>query len=75
MKRFILYILTLFLFFTNTQVFAANFVKKEIKVQSVDKFNIVGTLSYPKLKGQKEFKTVISGGKSFTFPPVFFPVS
>lgn len=59
MKRFILYILTLFLFFTNTQVFAANFVKKEIKVQSVDKFNIVGTLSYPKLKGQKEFKTVI----------------
>lgn len=60
MKRFYIYILTLILLFLNTSVFAApSFVKKEIKAVANDGFNIEATLSYPKVKNQKEFSTVV----------------
>lgn len=60
MKRFTLLILTLFLLFLNTSVQAAqNYTKKEIAAVSVDGFNIKGTLTYPKDKTKKEFKTVV----------------
>lgn len=60
MKKFILTILTLVLFFTNTSVFAAqNITQKDIAVQSSDGFNMKATLMYPKKKEQKEFATVV----------------
>lgn len=60
MKRIILIILALFLFLTNTSVQAAqNVVKKEISAQASDGFNLKATFSYPKVKGQKEFQTVV----------------
>ena len=36
-----------------------NFVKKEIKAISIDGFNMEATLTYPKVKNQREFSTVI----------------
>ncbi len=57
MKRVIL-ILTLFLMILNP-VLAANSVKKELTVQSVDGFSIKATFEYPKVKGKKEFSTVV----------------
>ncbi len=60
MKRFIFIILALFLFLINTSVDAAQtFVKKDLKVVAQDGFNISATLTYPKVKGQKEFPTVV----------------
>jgi pimeloyl-ACP methyl ester carboxylesterase len=60
MKRIICTILTLFLFLINTSVQAAqNIVKKEITAVASDGFNIKATLPYPKIKGQKEFSTVV----------------
>lgn len=60
MKRLIIYILTLFLFFINTSAHAAPAVmKKEIKAVAKDGFNISATLTYPKVKNQREFSTVI----------------
>ena len=60
MKKFIVIILTLFLMFINTSVESAqNIVKKEIKAVSTDGFNIEATLTYPKIKNQKEFATVV----------------
>lgn len=60
MKRFTLVILTLFLLFTNNSVFSAQtFAKKDLSVQAVDKFNIKATLTYPKIKGQFDYKTVV----------------
>ena len=60
MKRIIIYILTLFLIFINTSVHAAPAtVQKEIKAVSVDGFNIEATFTYPKIKSQKDFSTVI----------------
>ena len=60
MKRFFLYILALFLIFTNLSSEAAvKSVEKEIHAQAKDGFNIRATLSYPKVKGQKDFKTVM----------------
>lgn len=60
MKRFVLSILALFLFFTNTSVFAAsNITKREVKTVAQDGFNIKSQLIYPKNKTQKEFSTVV----------------
>ena len=60
MKRSIFIILTLFLFFINTSVYAAQpLMKKDIKVVAKDGFNINATLTYPKIKGQKDFQTVV----------------
>ncbi len=57
MKRIIL-ILTLFLLFLNP-AFALSTVKKDITVQSTDGFSIKANFEYPKVKGQKEFATVV----------------
>lgn len=60
MKRIIVLILTLFLMFINTKVDASqNFVEREVKAVANDGFNIYATLSYPKVKNQKEVSTVI----------------
>ena len=60
MKRVALLILTLFLLFINCSVQAAQkYTKKAIKAVSTDGFNINATLTYPKIKTQKEFKTVV----------------
>lgn len=60
MKRVALIILTLFLLFINISADAAQkYTKKTIKAVSTDGFNINATLTYPKIKTQKEFKTVI----------------
>ena len=59
MKKIII-ILTFFLILINGFVFASSAtVKQNISVQSVDGFSIKGTLEYPKVKGQKEFSTVV----------------
>lgn len=59
MKKLII-ILTLFLIFLNC-VYAASVkpAAKEYKVLAKDKFTIVATLKYPKIKNKKEFKTVV----------------
>lgn len=57
MKRIIL-ILTLFLLILNP-CFADVTVKKDIAAISGDGFNIKAELEYPKVKGQKEFSTVV----------------
>jgi len=57
MKR-LLFILSLFLFLINP-AFSASSVNKELTVQSVDNFTIKATLSYPKVKGKKEFPTIV----------------
>lgn len=60
MKRIIVIILTLFLLFINTSAQAAqNFVTKDIKAIADDGFNITATLTYPKVKNQREVSTVI----------------
>lgn len=57
MKRFFL-ILTFFLIFINPSL-AENTVKKEFVVKAADGFAIKADLEYPKIKGQKEFSTVV----------------
>lgn len=60
MKRIIVIILTFFLFFTNTIVEAKqNITVREVSAQASDGFNLKATLSYPKIKGQKEYSTVV----------------
>ena len=60
MKRFTLVILTLFFVLINTLVCPAqSYVKKNLSVVTKDGFNLKATLSYPKIKGQREFKTVV----------------
>lgn len=60
MKKIILIILALFFVLINTVSDAAqNFVKKDYKIQAADGFSIRATLSYPKVKNQKEYKTVM----------------
>ena len=59
MKRFII-ILTFILFFLNcNSIFAANFVTKDYKILTSDKFTINATLNYPKIKEKKDFPTVV----------------
>ena len=59
MKRLII-ILTFFLIFINIPVFAASsVVKNDIKVITDDGFSLHAILEYPKVKGQKEFSTVV----------------
>lgn len=60
MKRFVLSILALFLFFTNTCAYgAAKTVKKELKVPAQDGFNLSAEFVYPKTTEKKEFSTVV----------------
>lgn len=60
MKRIVLLILALFLFFTNTFVEAAQkYTEKEIISVSKDGFTIKADFTYPKIKNQKEFSTVV----------------
>ena len=59
MKR-LLIILTLFLFFINTSVYAAQTtVKKDMKIVTKDGFSMSAVLEYPKTKGVSEFSTVV----------------
>lgn len=58
MKR-VFTILTFFLLLINTAAYGAGIVKKELSVPSVDGFNIKASFMYPKVKGQKEFPTVV----------------
>jgi len=60
MKKIILTILALFLFFINTVTdVEASQTSKEYKIAATDGFTLRAVLSYPKTKGQKEFKTVV----------------
>ena len=60
MRRLVLIILTLFLFFTNTIVDAKqDYIEKEFVTIAKDGFTINSTFKYPKNKNQKEFKTVV----------------
>ena len=60
MKRFTLFILALFFILINTSVCTAqNYVKKNLSVVAKDGFNLKAILTYPKIKNQKEFKTVV----------------
>lgn len=59
MRRAIL-ILTFFLFLTSfITCIAAGTMHKEVSAVSVDGFNIKATFDYPKIKGKKEFSTVV----------------
>ena len=59
MKRIIL-ILTLFLFFINGCAYAATKIsKQDLTVPALDGFSIRAVLEYPKIKGQKEYSTVV----------------
>ena len=59
MKKLII-ILTFFIIFLNgTSAYSANFVTKDYKVITKDKFTIVATLEYPKIKEKKDFPTVV----------------
>ena len=60
MRRLVLIILTLFLFLINISAEATtNYMEKEFTAVAKDGFNIKATLTYPKIKNQKEFSTVI----------------
>ena len=60
MRRIVLFILAFFLIFINLSADAAiKTTQKEIEAVSPDGFNMKATLTYPKVKGQKEFQTVI----------------
>lgn len=58
MKRIVL-ILTLFLLFTSTVFAQSATVRKELTIPASDGFSLKATLEYPKIKTQKEFKTVV----------------
>jgi len=59
MKKLVV-ILTFFLIFINSSVFAAEkVVKKDIKVLASDGFAITATFEYPNIKSKKEYSTVI----------------
>ena len=59
MKRIIL-ILTLFLVLINGIVFAAGkTTKQELTVPAGDGFSIKAVLEYPKIKGKKDYSTVV----------------
>lgn len=60
MKRFTLVILALFLILTNTLCQGAqNYTKKDLSVLANDGFELRATLTYPKIKNQREYKTVV----------------
>ena len=60
MKRIVLLILALFLFFTNTFVESATkYIEKEIISVSKDGFTIKADFIYPKIKSKKEYSTVV----------------
>lgn len=60
MKRYFLIILALFLIFTNLSADAVTKITtKEIDAQAKDGFNLKATLTYPKVKNQREYSTVV----------------
>ncbi len=60
MKRFTLVILALFFILINTNFcFGESLTKKSLSVVAKDGFNLKATLTYPKIKGQREYKTVV----------------
>lgn len=60
MRRIVLFILALFLIFINISAEAAiKTTQKDIEAISVDGFNMRATLTYPKVKGKREFQTVV----------------
>ena len=60
MRRYFLIILALFLIFINLSAEAAvSTVKREIQAEAKDGFNIKATLSYPKVKNQRSYSTVV----------------
>ena len=60
MKKIILIILTLFLLLINTNLSVeAAMAKKDYRVVAGDGFSIKAILTYPKIKGQQEYKTVV----------------
>lgn len=61
MKRFTLVILTLFFILINTcnGCFAQSYTKKALTVIANDGFTLKATLTYPKIKNKKEYKTVL----------------
>lgn len=60
MKRFTLFILALFFVLINTTICTAqNYTRKNLAVVASDGFNLRAVLTYPKVKNQKEFKTVV----------------
>ena len=60
MKRFTFVILAFFLFLINTSVYGAQSItQKNISVTASDGFNIKGTLTYPKIKNKKDYRTVV----------------
>lgn len=60
MKRFTLVILALFFIFINIHLcMAESYTKKELSVVATDGFNLKAKLTYPKIKGKKEYKTVV----------------
>ena len=58
MKR-IIFILALFLSFLNPAFAASAISKKEYTVSAADGFTIKSTLEYKRVKGQKEYPTVV----------------
>lgn len=58
MKR-IIYILTLFLILLNTTIAEAGVTQKEYTTTAQDGFTIKSTLEYQRVKGKKEFNTVV----------------
>lgn len=60
MKRFTLVILALFFVLINTCIcYGESYTKKNIALAASDGFNLKATLTYPKIKGKREYKTVI----------------
>lgn len=60
MRRIVLFILALFLIFINLSADAAiKTTTKEIEAISTDGFNMKASLTYPKVKGKREFQTVV----------------
>ena len=59
MKRFIIILTFILLFLNCNNAFGANFVTKDYKVLTNDKYTIYATLNYPKIKEKKDFPTVV----------------
>ena len=59
MKRLTIILTFILLFLNCNNVFGANFVTKDYKILTNDKFTINATLNYPKDKEKKDFATVV----------------
>ena len=59
MKKLICIITFCLIYFNCAAAFSANFVTKDYKIVTNDKFTINSTLMYPKIKEKKDFSTVV----------------